>query len=174
MRDIVILEVIEAGDIASVAELGRDIWTQHYPAIIGFAQTDYMLNILQSSPAIAQQIAAGYYYYIVTDAGHRVGYFAIVPDSVGRNAQLSKIYVKQARRKQGLGEAIMVFVERYCIERGIRELWLTVNRHNAGAIAFYRHIGFTRLEGLKQDIGNGFVMDDYKMVKQLGSSGQDG
>lgn len=62
---------------------------------------------------------------------------------------------------------IVGFVEERCSERSIRELWLNVNRHNAGAIAFYQNMGFTRSGSIVQQIGNGFVMDDDKMVKPI-------
>jgi diamine N-acetyltransferase len=45
---------------------------------------------------------------------------------------------------------------------------LTVNRHNAGPIAFHQRMGFTIAGTLVQDIGQGFVMDDYKMIKPIG------
>jgi diamine N-acetyltransferase len=161
------LRVTESGDIDSVAALAREIWYQHFIPMIGQKQTDYMLAKFQSAPAIAQQISSGYHYYIVMDAGHAVGYFAIVPCPAEHSAQLSKIYVRRERRGSGFGKAIMAFVESRCVEMGIHDLWLTVNRHNSSSIAFYRHVGFTMSGVLVQDIGNGFVMDDYKMVKMI-------
>jgi hypothetical protein len=47
------------------------------------------------------------------------------------------------------------------------------DRRNTGSIAFYKHLGFTILETVVQDIGNGFVLDDYKMVKTIRQGGQD-
>lgn len=155
-------------DIASVAAMARDIWNQHYAPIIGQAQTDYMLAKFQSASAIAQQIANGHEYYIAMDNGVQAGYCAIVSDQAEGHALLSKIYVGQNRRGVGLGKAIMAFVEKRCLEIGVRELRLTVNRHNTSSIAFYRHMGFTISGTVIQDIGHGFVMDDYKMVKTLG------
>ena len=151
------LSVHTSADIDSVAALARDIWTQHYVPIIGRAQTEYMLAKFQSAPAIALQIADGYRYYLVLDKGTRAGYFAIVPNPSERSALLSKIYVRQDRRRAGLGKRIMDFVEERCVELGLRELWLTVNRNNAGSIAFYQHAGFTVSGTVVQDIGNGFV-----------------
>ena len=170
------LRVTQPTDIDSVAVLAQEIWTKHFVPIIGQRQVDYMLAKFQSAPAIAHQIASGYEYYIVSDDDHRAGYFAIVAGRSESSAQLSKIYVRQERRGRGLGKAILGFVEERCIEMGIRELWLTVNRHNAGPIAFYRRMGFTKSESVVQDIGNGFVMDDYRMVKMVGqrSVGRDG
>jgi ribosomal protein S18 acetylase RimI-like enzyme len=51
-------------------------------------------------------------------------------------------------------------------------LWLTVNRHNTGSIAFYQHLGFKVSGTVVQDIGSGFVMDDYKMVKAIPNAGR--
>ena len=67
---------------------------------------------------------------------------------------------------------IITFVEARCAEIGIREVWLTVNRHNADSIAFYRHVGFVTAGNVVQEIGNGFMMDDYKMSKKLCESEQ--
>ena len=45
-------------------------------------------------------------------------------------------------------------------------IWLTVNKHNP-SIDIYRKLGFVITEEIVTDIGNGFVMDDYVMEKQL-------
>jgi GNAT superfamily N-acetyltransferase len=161
------LRVRTPADIDSVAALARDIWIKHYVPIIGQAQTDYMLAMFQSTSAIARQIAEGYQYYIVMTDGVQGGYFAVVPDPSEHRMLLSKIYVNPKRHGTGLGKAILVFIEERCVEMGVQELWLTVNRHNIGSIGFYQHLGFTLSEPVVQDIGNGFVMDDYKMVKTI-------
>jgi alpha-L-arabinofuranosidase len=46
-------------------------------------------------------------------------------------------------------------------------LWLTVNKNNAGSIAFYQWCEFVIAEPMVTDIGGGFVMDDYRMVKRV-------
>jgi GNAT superfamily N-acetyltransferase len=160
------VKVRKATQIEAVADLAREIWNEHFVPIIGQAQVDYMLSRFQSAAAIREQIAAGYEYYLVRDGGQHAGYFALVPARTKPSAQLSKIYLRREQRGRGLGKAIMEFVNTYCVERGIGRLWLTVNRHNAGSIAFYERMGFTRAESLVRKIGHGFVMDDYKMVKR--------
>lgn len=161
------MKVRKASQIKAVADLAREIWNEHFVPIIGQAQVDYMLERFQSAPAIRGQIAAGYEYYLVRDRGRYAGYFALVPARTKRAAQLSKIYVRHARRGRGVGKAIIAFAEACCAERGIRRLWLTVNRHNAGSIAFYERMGFAKAKRLVRKIGRGFVMDDYKMVKLI-------
>lgn len=47
---------------------------------------------------------------------------------------------------------------------------LTVNKNNVKAIRAYEKTGFKNIGSLVQDIGNGFVMDDYKMEQTVGQS----
>ena len=150
--------------IAAVAALARETWTQHYVPIIGAAQVEYMLAKFQSAEAIARQIAAeGYEYYLAPGAG----YLALVPDPAKKSLLLSKIYVKASARGTGLGRALAEFAERRCCELGCNELWLTVNRNNAGSIAFYERLGFRKTQTLVTDIGGGYVMDDWRMAKPV-------
>lgn len=150
--------------IAAVAALARETWTQHYVPIIGAAQVEYMLAKFQSAEAIARQIAAeGYEYYLAPGAG----YLALVPDPAKKSLLLSKIYVRATLRGTGLGRTLVGFAERRCSELGCNELWLTVNRNNAGSIAFYERLGFRKTQTLVTDIGGGFVMDDWRMAKDV-------
>ena len=162
-----IRQVNTPGEIETVAALADEIWNEHFPPIIGQAQVDYMLENLQSAPAISRQIAGGYEYYLVNLEGRPAGYLALVPSVDEGAVQLSKLYVRSEHRGGGLGKAIIDFAERRCAELGARTLWLTVNQHNAGPIAFYERRGFTRDGELVMDIGGGFVMQDYKMVKSV-------
>lgn len=155
--------------IAAVAALAREIWTAHYTPLIGAAQVEYMLEKFQSEEAIARQIAAeSYEYYLAPGAG----YLALVPDREKNRVLLSKIYVRADRRGAGLGRALAAFAEERAAELGGRELWLTVNKHNAGSIAFYERMGFRKTDPVVTDIGGGFVMDDWRMAKTVGVAGR--
>jgi len=160
-------EVISQRDIEAVAALANEIWKEHFVDIIGQAQVDYMLEKFQSTAAIASQISQGYQYYLLIHEGQNVGYLAVVPSPDTSSAQLSKIYVRKQYRGRGLGKVAIVFVEDLCRQMGLRTLWLTVNKRNLRPIAFYEHVGFVNLGGTVQDIGGGFVMDDYKMQKNI-------
>ena len=154
--------------IEMVAALAQEIWMQHYVPIIGAAQVEYMLEKFQSPAAIARQIAAeGYEYYLAPGSG----YLALVPDAPKKSMLLSKIYVKAESRGTGLGRALAEFAEKRGAECGCRELWLTVNRNNAGSIAFYERMGFRKTREVVTDIGGGFVMDDWWMAKAVAGAG---
>jgi diamine N-acetyltransferase len=153
--------------IQAVAALAREIWTRHYTPLIGSEQVDYMLEKFQSVEAITRQIETeGFGYILVPDSG----YAAWVPDLEKKSLFLSKIYVKADCRGLGLGRLLLKLAEARARELGSTELWLTVNRHNEDTIAFYERMGLHKTSELLQDIGNGYVMDDWRMAKPIRSS----
>ncbi len=158
--------VTEKVQIETVAAMARGIWEQHYIPIVGPAQVRYMLDKFQSIEAISRQISQeGFEYVLVPDAG----YAAWVPDVEKKSLFLSKIYVKTDCRGLGLGRALLELAEQRGQELSCTELWLTVNRHNVDTIAFYERMGLQKTKELVQDIGHGYVMDDWRMAKAIPS-----
>jgi ribosomal protein S18 acetylase RimI-like enzyme len=150
-------------EIQELATLAHAIWNQHFPLIIGQDQVDYMVEKFQSIPAINQQIHDGYLYYGIEHQGQIVGYLALVPDAQSQKLQLSKFYILEAMRGQGIGKATLELVVEIARQRGYKILWLTVNKYNSGAIDAYKRMGFQIIDSLEMDIGNGFIMDDFRM-----------
>jgi ribosomal protein S18 acetylase RimI-like enzyme len=161
-----LLPVESAGDCAEVAGLADRIWREHYTPIIGKAQVDYMLKKFQSASAIEDQINnQNYQYFILKKDSRTAGYLAVRID--GDTLFLSKIYVDSLLRGKGYGREMMNFLEDFCRNAGLREIWLTVNKNNTKSIETYKRMGFVNTGTVCTDIGGGFVMDDYKMVKSL-------
>jgi len=160
-------QAVTKHDFVAVADLAREIWTEHYYKIVGQAQIDYMLDKFQSAAAIEQQVGEGYLYYLAEDGEGLVGYFAVVPNTEASTALLSKIYVRKSQRGRGIGSAMVAMAEQICREQGISVLWLTVNKNNSNSIAWYERAGFINKGAIVQDIGGGFVMDDYRMDKAV-------
>ena len=158
------IKVAAKQHIEAVETLAREIWTEHYIPIIGREQVDYMLSRFQSAQAIEEQIANGCLYFLIQDAGESIGYISIQPKE--QELFLSKIYVRSSRRGKGYGRKAVRFAEELAKEKGLARIVLTVNKKNTLAIKAYEAIGFQKVEALVQDIGKGFVMDDYKMEKK--------
>jgi len=156
------------GQFRQIERLAREIWSQHYFPIVGRPQIEYMLDRFQSAEAIARQIENdGFEYYLIPADGGYAGYFAILPDPELRRMMLSKIYVGIEYRRQGIGRRVLDFIESECRQSGYSRIWLTVYRGNKRSIEWYRRRGF-RIDGpYIQDIGGGFVMNDFKMVKEI-------
>ncbi|MBZ0189319.1 MAG: GNAT family N-acetyltransferase, partial [Candidatus Obscuribacterales bacterium] len=159
------VEVSTAEHAAAVAGLAEEIWTEHYTPIIGRDQVEYMLEKFQSEDAVCMQIRNGYRYFLISEEGRFIGYFAVEPR--GRELFLSKIYLRADLRRKGHGRKAIRFLETLAREGGFEKIALTVNKNNKGSIAAYEKIGFRNLGPLLQDIGGGFVMDDYRMEKKV-------
>lgn len=152
-------------DIDLISQLANTIWHEHYTSIIGAAQVEYMVDKFQSKDAINQQIKEGYLYYIINYENDAVGYLCIKKDQ--GDLFLSKIYIDKDYRGKKIGRAAMTFVEERAKELDCTSIALTVNKNNTNSIQAYQNMGFESKGPIIIDIGNGFIMDDYKMMKLL-------
>lgn len=149
----------------AVELLAKEIWTEHYTGIIGKGQVTYMLERYQTVTAISEQISDGVLYFLIRAGGEFIGYIAVCPKR--GELFLSKIYVRLSHRMLGHGRKAIRFVERLARDRGLGKISLTVNRNNTVAIRAYEKLGFRNLGPVVQDIGEGFVMDDFRMERDL-------
>ena len=158
------------GDRARLAALADEIWHEYWPALIGEAQTDYMVEQFQSLEAIERDVAEhAYEYWFLRTAedGRTVGYTGGRVEPETNRFFISKIYLLKEHRGEGLCSATIRFYERLARERGLDALYLTVNKHNEMAIRAYKAKGFEVIDAVETDIGDGYIMDDYIMEKKL-------
>lgn len=157
-----LIPVHSNAQIAAVAQLAGEIWPEHYLSIIGQAQVDYMLARFQSVAAIAEQIRAGYQYFLLTREPQNLGYAAVHIERDTGSLFISKLYLLRSVRGQGLGRAAMTRLAGLAAANGLNKFWLTVNKYNPARLA-YLHMGFETVAEVVTDIGGGYVMDDYRM-----------
>lgn len=153
-----------------LASLASEIWHEYWPALIGPAQTDYMVEQFQSLPAIRRDMADhAYEYWFVraADDGRVVGYTGGHVEPETNRFFISKIYLRAAERGRHFASAVVAFYERLCCERGLGAMYLTVNKGNELGTRAYRGKGFATIDAVETDIGHGFVMDDYIMEKRV-------
>lgn len=150
----------DCGLIASLSAFASEIVKKHFDPIIGPAQNDYMIARFQSVPAITDQIRSGYRYYVVeNEAGEMEGFLAFYPRD--GKMYLSKFYVHSAARGRGIARKMFEFAAEETRKEGLPSIFLNVNRDNETVISIYEHLGFRKVREEKNDIGNGFYMDDW-------------
>lgn len=162
------MEIIRAestDDVALIATLADTIWREHYTPIIGKGQVDYMMERYQSREAIAHQMNTGHTYEILVHQKEAIGYIAYQPR--GTELFLSKYYVEKSQRGKGFGKLAMKHIVASGKALGCTQIKLTVNKDNVDSIAAYKKMGFQITGPIVQDIGNGYVMDDYEMALEL-------
>lgn len=159
METITMICVDTKEKIEQVAKLAHEIWHEHFTAIIGTEQVDYMLEKFLSPKALEQQLKDGYEYFLISYQNQLVGFSGIREEN--NSIFLSKLYLRKECRGKGMSSYVMKkYVER-CEEKHLDKIWLTCNRFNKNTLDIYEHFGFQKVRTQAADIGNGFVMDDY-------------
>jgi GNAT superfamily N-acetyltransferase len=177
-----------SADMDTVIAIGRRIWLEHYVPIIGQAQVDYMtsqrftpeyLGRYLNNPSAAAPTCwldlleadgqtVGYCSYSLDPGDHELRSGALKPAALkATTLKLEQLYLLPELHGRGLGGLMMRHIEQHARSLGLSTIWLTVNKYNAGSIAVYTKSGYTVREEAVFDIGNGFVMDDYVMEKNL-------
>ena len=151
-------------DFQNLEQLASKIWTEHYTPIIGIDQVNYMLDKFQSAEAMQKQVADGMEYYLLIHDEKAAGYFAVAKKK--ESLFLSKLYVSKEFRGNGIAKTAIKFIEHRKAALACNSISLTVNKDNSNSIAAYEKMGFNKIEAIVQDIGNGYVMDDYIMEKK--------
>ena len=165
-ENVMFIEIVsDENQIENIEDLACEIWNEYFTPIIGKAQVDYMLHKFQSKKAITEQIGNGFLYFLIKHNDTPIGYMGVLPKQT--HLFLSKLYIKSAERSKGNGRKVIEFIEKLATEKGLRKISLTVNRNNSDTIAMYEKLGFENRGSIIQDIGNGFVMDDFKMEKDI-------
>lgn len=157
-------------DRQRLAALADEICHEYWPALIGDAQTDYMVENFQSLEAIERDMREhAYEYWLMRaeDDGRIAGYTGGRVEPETNRFFISKVYLRAEERGKGFASRVIAFYERLCLERGLDAMYLTVNKRNDLGIRAYLGKGFETIDAVETDIGNGFVMDDYIMEKHV-------
>jgi GNAT superfamily N-acetyltransferase len=171
---IVLQKVNSAMQILAIVRLAQEIWTQHYTPILAPNQVPYMLAKFQSLSAITNQIEQGHFYFLIFKTDQQkeaeemqnpIGYLAFNIEN--EICFLSKIYILDSARGQGYGKDALHFIEEEAQKAGANSMNLTVNKFNQTAQAAYLKFGFLNVGPIQTEIGNGYIMDDFMLVKQI-------
>lgn len=149
-------------DLEKIHQLAGEIWRKHYPGIISTEQINYMLDKMYSTTTLKNQFDKGMQFYIVSYKESAMGYFAysITEET---NYFLHKIYIKPEYQGFGTGKTLLNYI--FNLMTSESELRLQVNRKNFKSINFYFKAGFIIENVLDTDIGQGYMMEDFVMIK---------
>ena len=157
--------------VQELSDLASEIVKEHYDPLLGSEQNDYMIQMFQSVPAITKQLEHGYQYDMVClRNGTAIGFVGYYPKDRDE-MYISKFYLHRDYRGKGISRKMLDFVIEECRKQGLCRITLNVNKYN-DAILAYEKLGFTRLRSEVNDIGHGYVMDDYVYLYQIKDNGK--
>lgn len=169
------LETIKENELKELAEMADKIWKVHYVPIIGMEQVTYMLEKFYSFEALKNQISDGQKFYFILDGNLKKGFV-----SISRTAEntwfINKFYILPEHQSGNIGTEVMRKILSTMLSKNPNQdfnIRLTVNRQNFKAINFYFKNGF-KIEKIEDfNIGNGYFMNDFIMIKNVTISGND-
>lgn len=153
-------------DIPAISALAREIWQASYPGIITQEQIDFMLEQRYGHERLYDDLEdADKWLDQAFDGERRVG-FAFCEIYKGE-FKLDKLYIHPDVQRQGVGGQLIAHVAARAKKLGYPVVILAVNKRNEKAINSYMKYGFVIREAIVDDIGQGYVMDDFVMEKKL-------
>ena len=153
-------------NIKQLASLAKEIRFEYWPGTLSNEQIEYMVKKFQSQNAIQNQIDnENYTYYFINVNNENAGYFGVSDKK--EYLFLSKIYIKKSYRHKGIGTKTFNEIIKIAKSINLNKIRLTVNKHNINSINAYNKWGFKTIDSVVENIGNGFVMDDYIMEYQI-------
>ena len=150
-------------DFELIANLAKYIWEHHYVPIIGKDQVNYMLEKIYSKDSLLDQINnKNHVFYLIIADNFPIGFISISSEQK-TDFWIHKFYISQDYQAKGIGEKVF-----HVLLNEIREhkhIKLTVNRQNFKSINFYFKLGFKIERVADFDIGNGYFMNDFIMIR---------
>ena len=164
------MEIIRVDEnlIGETSAFAKDTFITYYNDLIGNAQAVYMADLFLSEEAIKELIGKGAIFKIVKENDEIIGFFEYQKE--GNRVFLSKLYAAEGKRGMGLGRIMFEDVVSYARENNLDSIYLTVNKGNTPSYNIYLHLGFRVIDAIVNDIGNGYVMDDYIMEYKVNGS----
>ena len=175
----ILVERILSGEVEALSGLAAEIWRECYAELVTVAQIEYMLEWMYAPDHLRDEIEKqGIEYFWVKEPGSSsdqapppCGFLAFGPGESDDEIFLHKLYVHSDQRGKGIGAAAMAWLTEQrdqSVGRRFSKIRLRVNRGNHPAIRAYLRAGFQMVDNLCSDIGEGFVMDDFVMLKVMG------
>lgn len=155
-------------DIKVIREIAFKTWPVTYGEILSKAQIDYMLDLFYSEETLTDKLAnIGHDFLVLKENEICHGFASCEHHYLNSNCtRLHKLYFLPEYQGKGMGKLMLDKIVALAKENRSDKLSLNVNRFNK-AFAFYQNLGFQIVAEEDISIGQGYLMEDYIMEKQL-------
>ena len=156
---------IDKNTAVFLSDFASEVFIDYYNDLIGHDQASYMAELFLSKEAIRELLEKGAIFRMLREEERPLGFTEYINE--GERVFLSKLYVAKEERGNGYGRILFEDCRRYALDHGIHKIYLTVNKHNIPSYEIYLHLGFKVTDAVVNDIGQGYVMDDYIMELEI-------
>ncbi len=155
-------------NFVEIRAIAQEVWPIAYGSILSSDQLDYMMDMMYSLSSLQAQTDIKKNLFILAIENDKALGFAGYEFNYNDSAKtkIHKIYVLTTQQGKGIGKQLIDFIAEEAKLMQQKGLILNVNKNNK-AIEFYKILGFSISAEEVIDIGNGYVMDDYVMGKDI-------
>ena len=154
---------IHVGELNLVQDIAYKTWPSTFASILSSEQINYMLNWMYSLDKLKDQTENGHDFYVFFSENEPVGFIGVELNTSTESLKIHKLYVLPNQQGKRIGQQLITYVEHLY---SCNKLYLNVNRFNS-AVDFYFKLGFVIEREENIDIGNGYLMEDFVMRKDL-------
>ncbi len=150
-----------------IQDLAKAIWPDAYGAILSQEQLEYMMEMMYSLDSLENQLKNNIVFLLVKEENDFIGFASYELNFQNSNkTKIHKLYVLPTIQGKGVGKNLILHIQEIAMKNTNSALILNVNKYNK-AKDFYLHNQFEIADSLVVDIGNGYVMDDFVMEKNI-------
>jgi ribosomal protein S18 acetylase RimI-like enzyme len=164
------IEIIEATiqDLPLIRQLAEQTFHVTYLPLQPKEKVEYLFAIMYSPASLSNQMKNGQKFIIAKEGIEHLGFasYEINCKKTGITTKIHKLYVLPSTQGKGVGKKLISAIAGIAKENKNETLSLNVYRQNP-AIDFYEKVGFKKVDEVNIDVGNGFMMNDYVMEKNI-------
>lgn len=162
------IQPCDSSHISDIQTLALAIWPFTFQHILSAEQIHYMMDMMYSTAALTSQMDEQQHKYLLLQADDQpLGYLSYQSNYHQQPiTKIHKIYLLPSAQGKGLGRHFFESVTAIARSNGDLKLSLNVNRNNT-ALGFYQKIGFSIVGQEDIPIGNGYLMEDYILEKEI-------
>lgn len=150
-----------------IQDLAKAIWPDAYGAILSQEQLEFMMDMMYSLDSLENQLKNNIVFLLAKEENDFIGFASYELNFQKSNkTKIHKLYVLPTIQGKGVGKNLIFHIQEIAKKNSNAALILNVNKYNK-AKDFYLHNQFEIADSLVVDIGNGYVMDDFVMVKKI-------
>jgi diamine N-acetyltransferase len=155
-------------DFGTIREIAYATWPVTYGEILSKEQLDYMLEMMYSEVTLLDNVTnKGHHFILANENGIPLGFASYEHHYLNTNTtRLHKLYLLPESQGKGMGKMLIDKIVALAKENQCDVISLNVNKFNKSHF-FYTKMGFDIIAEEDLEIGNGYLMEDYKMEKKL-------
>lgn len=164
----ILISEATASDVETIQAIAKITWPVAYGKILSKEQLDYMLEKMYSDETLKDTIInKGQHFILACENDICLGFASFEHNYLNKDVtRIHKLYILPHIQGKGIGRFLVDTVVKFAKEKHSLTLSLNVNRYNK-AVAFYKKIGFSIVFEEDIEIGEGYLMEDYRMEMKI-------